>query len=884
MRLSLHQGATRQDILAFLARAALAILLLVQGCATGAPAGEAQAKRPATVEDALSTEFIGRAEFSPDGRWLAYNLVPPYASLPDYSYWMRAGGLSGHQLWLKNLETDGPPRLQPGLDPEATNFLFGISPDSQRVVVMQHRKGRLRLAACRLGADDCVRFDPMPDIRDRYAGGLQWNERLEWISGTVFVIPVRRPDQPGSEMRSRGAAGTFLWEAWNAAWAGKGVTASEVLSTSGDRSDDVAEGALAAFDLSTGEVRILASGRHAGALASPDGRYLLTARVSERARPPAAAAPVARETHPIFDRRYALRMIDLRTGTLTALDAPFHVDPGSLTWRADSGAFAVYGWGRDEAPEAGQFFVFDRETLRPVTAAAGPFRYTPAIADPAFRWWSGPARAVLLEAGLIVHGAAAPAGETGWFLLRPGRAAASLAPGIRTPRADLVAQTGTSVMALSDDAAYRLVPSMAPARYDLQGAASARLPDYRPDAEHAWSGEAFPMPRLTRRVLTGAPLLVLQDALGHDVAAQAVDPGSVQTQGWRRGLPEPGGRILAASSAADAVLATFRDGAATRLVLFRAGGPGDELARINTRLNAVTAPATQVVEYVLHSQDDAPPRPVSACLLLPPGFTPSQRYPVLMELYPTGTGGDCRTMADRPGTGALAGDIWAARGFIYVRPPFPLDLARTPDDPLGRLGQLVDQTIDALAAEGYADPDRVVIYGASQGGMAALVAAVQSRRPAAILSMNGWADYFSHYFGARGLMRYFHLDQNGGDNRWRYECLGEGASHFCPFGFGDTPLTAPEVYARASPVAQAARVSAPVFLVHTDFDYFDMGQYDEMFGALYRAGKEARYVRYWGEGHGLSSPDNIRDLWTRIDAFLELHMDLAPAEPEPASD
>ncbi|WP_291208177.1 prolyl oligopeptidase family serine peptidase [Hyphomonas sp.] len=880
----LHQRAARQTFRSLPARAACVLLLLVQGCAAVIPAVEAQVKRPATVEDALSAEYIGRAEFSPDGRWLAYNLVPPYASLSDYSYWMRASGLSGHQLWLKDLKAAGPPRLQPGLDPAVTNFLFGMSPDSTRVVVMEHRRGRLRLAACRLGADDCVRFDPMPDIRDRYAAGLQWNERLEWVSETTFVMPVRRPDQPGSEMRSRGAAGTFLWEAWTAAWAGRGVTASEVLSTSGDRSDEVAEGALAAFDLSTGTVRILASGRHAGALASPDRRFLLTARVSERARPPSEAGPVARETHPIFDRRYALRMLDLGTGTLSELDAPFHVDPGSFTWRADSGAFAVFGWSRDEAPEAGQFFVFDRDTLRPVAATTSPFQSTPGIADPAFRWWPGPARAVLLEAGLIVHGAAAPAGSAGWFLLRPGRAAASLSSGVPMPRAELVAETGASVVALSEDAAYRLMPGTLPARFDLSPAGSARLADYRPDAEHAWSREAFPMPRLTRRVLTPAPLLVLQDAGGHDIAVGEVGPGSVPLPGWRHDLPKPGGRVLAASRAADAVLATFRDGAATRLVLFQGDGQGDDLARINSRLNAVAAPMTRMVHYVLPGQEGAPPRPVSACLLLPPGFTPSRRYPVLMELYPTGTGGDCRTMTDRPGADALAGDIWAARGFIYVRPPLPLDLARSPDDPLGRLGPLIDQTIDALAAEGYADADRVVIYGASQGGIAALVAAVQSGRPAAILSMNGWADYFSHYFGARGLMRYFHLDQNGGDNRWRYECLGEGASHFCPFGFGVTPLVAPELYVRASPVAQAARVRAPVFLVHSDFDYFDMGQYDEMFGALYRAGKEARYVRYWGEGHGLSSPDNIRDLWRRIDAFLEEHMDLAPVEQEQPPD
>ena len=52
-------------------------------------------------------------------------------------------------------------------------------------------------------------------------------------------------------------------------------------------------------------------------------------------------------------------------------------------------------------------------------------------------------------------------------------------------------------------------------------------------------------------------------------------------------------------------------------------------------------------------------------------------------------------------------------------------------------------------------------------------------------------------------------------------------------------------------------------------DSFAMEQFDEMYSALLRAGKDARYVRYWGEGHGPSSPANIRDMWTRFDAFME---------------
>ncbi len=874
----------RGDVLAAtirsnLGRLACTCLLLIPGCALGAPAGSAQLPVPVTVEDALNTEYIGRAEFSPDGSWLAYNLVPPYAELSDYSYWMRAGGLSGHQLWLKNLESGEPPRLQPGLDPAATNFLFGISPDSARVVVMEHRLGRLRLAACRIGRNDCTWFDPMPDIRDRYVAGPQWNERLVWTSEATFVMPVRRPGLPGSEMRSRAATGAFLWEAWNAAWSGQGVTASEAVSTARDRSGDLAEGALAEFDLSDGQARILVPGRHAGAAASPDGQYLLAARVSERARPPSSAAPVARETHPLFDRRYAPSLIDAASGEVRILETPFHVDPGSFTWRADSGAFAVFGWGREQAPEDGQFYLFELHALVPVRATPGAFRLTASLSDPAFRWWAGPARAVLLQDGLVVHGRAADDQSPGWFLLRPEAAPEKLSGSEVVPWADIVAEDAGAAVVLTEDAALRLAPGEAPRRLEFPGAASVRVPEYRTDAEHGWSGESFPVARLTKRTLPAQALLAVRSGLGNDRSVETAQFEPTQVPGFRMDLPGQGGRVLAASEAANAVLATYKDGAATRLVLSRSGLAPEQLALINARLNRVSHPRTREIRYTLRTPDGmAPARQLAACLLLPPGFEPSRKYPVVIEIYPSGTAGGCRTFADTPGAGPMAGDLWAARGFIYIRPAFPLDLVRTQDDPLGGLGALVDQTIDALDAEGYADTGRVVIYGVSQGGIASLAAAVQSRRPAAIISMNGWADYFSHYFGARGLMRYFHLDQNGGDNRWRYECLGDGPAHGCPFGFGASALSEPEIFAGASPVAQAEGISAPVLLVHSDFDYFDIGQYDEMFGALYRAGKEARYVRYWGEGHGLSSPANIRDLWARIDAFLAEHMALEPVQ------
>ena len=124
-------------------------------------------RKPLTVDAALRNEAIGMAGFSPDGRWLAYNLVPPYDELTDYSYWMYAFSLSGHQLWIRSMEDPGPPRLQPGLRKDASNYFFGYSEDGEYVVVLEHFRGRLDVVACRIGEDSCVRRGARPDSMDK---------------------------------------------------------------------------------------------------------------------------------------------------------------------------------------------------------------------------------------------------------------------------------------------------------------------------------------------------------------------------------------------------------------------------------------------------------------------------------------------------------------------------------------------------------------------------------------------------------------------------------------------------------------------------------------------------------------------------------------------
>jgi dipeptidyl aminopeptidase/acylaminoacyl peptidase len=59
-------------------------------------------------------------------------------------------------------------------------------------------------------------------------------------------------------------------------------------------------------------------------------------------------------------------------------------------------------------------------------------------------------------------------------------------------------------------------------------------------------------------------------------------------------------------------------------------------------------------------------------------------------------------------------------------------------------------------------------------------------------------------------------------------------------------------------------------------DYVSLQQGEEFFTALYRLGKRAKFVRYWGEGHVIASPANTRDMWDNILAWLDTNLRSSP--------
>jgi dipeptidyl aminopeptidase/acylaminoacyl peptidase len=140
---------------------------------------------------------------------------------------------------------------------------------------------------------------------------------------------------------------------------------------------------------------------------------------------------------------------------------------------------------------------------------------------------------------------------------------------------------------------------------------------------------------------------------------------------------------------------------------------------------------------------------------------------------------------------------------------------RQPDD--------IAAALDWLAGQPGVDPERLAVLGFSQGAQVALLTGARSTRLRAIVAAYPVTDV----------------------ERWKQTTTFPGIPRYI------TAVCEPGGAARRSPVGQAARISAPVLLIHGDADArVPTEQSLLMRDALQRAGREVQLVLVPGAGHG----------------------------------
>lgn len=259
-------------------------------------------------------------------------------------------------------------------------------------------------------------------------------------------------------------------------------------------------------------------------------------------------------------------------------------------------------------------------------------------------------------------------------------------------------------------------------------------------------------------------------------------------------------------------------------------------------------------------------RELTAWLLLPPNYVEGRRYPTVVSAYPGLLYSDSfRPRDDLQRSNAFNKQLLAARGYAVLFPSIPLSPEGEPGDPLPQTLDGVMPAVDEAVKLGIADADRLALMGHSFGayGVAALL--TQTSRFKVAVAISGFVNLTSLYgqFDARA--RY----EETARNRLIHMVFAESGQ----FRMGAPPWEDLDRYIRNSPISRADRVTTPVMIVQGDMDYVPIQQGEEFFTALFRQNKAALFVRYWGEGHILESPANIKDFWDRVYDWLKRYVD-----------
>ncbi len=277
-----------------------------------------------------------------------------------------------------------------------------------------------------------------------------------------------------------------------------------------------------------------------------------------------------------------------------------------------------------------------------------------------------------------------------------------------------------------------------------------------------------------------------------------------------------------------------------------------KLIEFNAELAGVRFGKSQVIDYLSSDGDK-----LRAALLLPPGYQPGTRVPLVVWVYPHPEHEANEFGLD--GIGSMNMQLLASRGYAVLKP----DTLTHTGWPVESLARCVLPAILKLIELGIADPTAVGIMGHSSGGMATVALLTRSTIFKAAIAESGYYDLFSTY-GSGGAV------------------VLSGYNAILT-----TPWKNQRVYLDNTPILNIDRVQTPLLIIVGEKDSMSALQSDELFTDLESLGKEAVLVKYPDEGHVpyAWSRANQVDLAKRMIDWFDEHLkkprDQAAEKPKP---
>lgn len=796
---------------------------------------EADDDRHFTVDDLLMIEGLCHVSFDPAGERLLFEWVAGYDQGNSYVEPWPDLGWNRSQIYTVELDRSPGPRRLFEKVPGQSYWFGALAPNGSKVTVY-HRSasGDVGGGIFDFERTEFLPFRSAPELRAFFGPDHVW------LTETKLVYAAqafgRRPLDSASRVRDE------LPKYWRLARKGDTTTVSVLRSGQTAHAElSPVTGSLILLDTDARTESILAAGIFLELQASPDGNFVAAIERGEPLRPSARSSL----SHTALKYRSPLALIPTESnGEPFTVCVECDVFPGSLRWSADGNQILFYARNSAENWSVARYYRYDLPTqsLAPILPdTLEPVRSRNYVSPPAKAEWVGQA-AVLYARPDSLAGKTARAD---WYLVDTEGSTVNMTASLPLPPTELAALSGGEAYFVSDGDVWRI--SANGTRANLTEDIDAPLELWQPSAASGCG---------TGHVLT-APRLMLRDRGTPASVFVSLELATDRRRALR--APSPGAELVAVSGdSRTAVFSEQLSGAANRLTLMMADETAIPLLETNAHMADIARPKYVRIGSAPEKEPDA-----DGWLLLPPGHRPGDRHPLIVHIYP----GFVRSA--KPGWSLhqphpLNPHLLAGQGYAVLFPNIALTPEGKPGNPMTGLAERIMPVIDRVIEDGYVDPDRMGLFGHSYGAYGVLGILSQTIRFRAAVAANGISNLLGNYgtfdirsrIDAPAALRLFAAS-------WSES--GQGR-------MGVPPWRDPQRYLRNSPLIYAEEIETPVMLVHGDLDYVSMAQSEQMFTALHRLNKEAVFLRYWGEGHVLASPANIRDFWKRVFAWYDRYL------------
>ncbi|WP_319421116.1 S9 family peptidase [Pleurocapsa sp. FMAR1] len=797
------------------------------------------------IEDLFNLEQIGRYyggaySFSPDGKTLAYVVQRAKATTKNHKQDFLHDN-DRADIWLADLATSKSFNLTKGIEEDVGYWSPAWSPDGKHLAMLSTKGGNVTLWAWSQATES---------FQQLTSRGVNSEDATYcpyvWISNKEIICTVLAEGEKPWGMIVETDSPQKAWQGSQTANRGKEVTVSVLKSG-------------VAVDLSKRDPKtsiVVNIGDPLGyAQRSCTTKTLFTANTQEYTlsgdknwlacletvdiRQPQADLSLNLE----FAERYALRLISLQDREPKRLEVSNDVLADSLCWSPDSQQLAFIGY-EDKRDRPPQIYIYDCQN-NTVQTWGSKINAAPLIRNKPRLLWA-------VDNTLLVYAAQKEAQPTpqnsyDWWLVRFNSEPICLTADLETPPVELLAEVGSkSFVGLVEGNLWRIRLKNNPLENittELEAKLTAIV--YPGDTSRGDTQVVSTKQEFTK--------IIVSTEVEEQTEFYQID---LVEDTWKLlEKPQPKAQVAAYESQTDTVIFTASDNTGTYLWSSH-NSKINCFLETNTFLRDIKLGQLRQIEYT--SLDGEKLR---AQLILPPDYDSECTYPVITEVYP----GWVISPTPHPScelnfVSPLNFQLAAAQGYVFLQPSIPLKPEGEADDPMLKLLQVVLPAVEKAIALNIADPERLYLMGHSFGGYAVYGLITQTHRFKAAVSLAGLANLVSLYGAFDPRFRY---RENAHEDFFQGILLESGQT-----AMGNPPWKNLGRYLRNSPIFAVDRVQTPLMIIQGDMDYVPIQQGEEFFASLYRQGKRAEFVRYWGEGHVLSSPANIKDMWERIFAWF----------------